>query len=342
MREPFPHVPLRDVAHIERGRFSARPRNDPKYYGGDTPFIQTGDVARASREIREWSQTLNDKGLRVSHLFPKGTIFMAIAANVGDVAYASFDAACPDSVVGIRPKVNIEREWLFQMLTFSKANFAALSTQNAQANLSLEKILPFRVPRPTYPEQRKIAAILRTWDEAIEKISSLRKAKDGRLNALRESLLFGSMPKGASHSNGPLQRLGEATRELTKRNAKLVLDRAMVMGVSNARGIVPMREQTVAGDISRYLLLPPLGFAYNPMRINVGSIAINKAAETFLVSPDYVVFACLPDRLDPEYLDHLRRTRWWLHHINAGGSGSVRQRTYYDDLALHPARDRAT
>lgn len=69
------------------------------------------------------------------------------------------------------------------------------------------------------------------------------------------------------------------------------------------------------------------------MRINVGSIAMNRRGEEVLVSPDYVVFACNADGLDPGYLDHLRKTSWWAHYINSGGSGSVRQRTYYADLA---------
>ncbi len=83
----------------------------------------------------------------------------------------------------------------------------------------------------------------------------------------------------------------------------------------------------------RYKRLPPRAFAYNPMRINVGSIAMNDLEEEVLVSPDYVVFACEPHGLEPDYLDHLTQTRWWIHHINSGGSGSVRQRTYYADLA---------
>jgi type I restriction enzyme S subunit len=123
------------------------------------------------------------------------------------------------------------------------------------------------------------------------------------------------------------------THELTKRNGTKGLGRECVMGVTKAEGVVPMREQTIAGDISRYKRLPPRAFAYNPMRINVGSIGMNEREEAVLVSPDYVVFACNADGLDPDYLDHLRKTSWWAHYINSGGSGSVRQRTYYTDLA---------
>lgn len=43
------------LAHIERGKFTARPRNDPKYYGGDIPFIQTGDVTRENVNFDRYS-----------------------------------------------------------------------------------------------------------------------------------------------------------------------------------------------------------------------------------------------------------------------------------------------
>jgi type I restriction enzyme S subunit len=50
--------PFGCIAYIERGKFTARPRNDPKYYGGNIPFIQTGDVKNAFVEITSYSQTL--------------------------------------------------------------------------------------------------------------------------------------------------------------------------------------------------------------------------------------------------------------------------------------------
>lgn len=189
MREPYAKLPLSKVASIERGKFSARPRNDPKYYGGEIPFLQTVDIARAGRVIQGWTQTLNELGLGVSKMFPRGTIFMSIAANIGDVAISGFDAACPDSVVAVKPRNGFDPEWLFQSLKFSKNDLAALSTQNAQANLSLEKIEPFKISVPPLPEQRKIAAILRTWDEALEKLTALRAAKERRLAGVGRALL---------------------------------------------------------------------------------------------------------------------------------------------------------
>lgn len=202
--------------------------------------------------------------------------------------------------------------------------------------ISIDELRKLPIPAVPLPEQRKISEILRTWDEAIEKLNALHRAKERRLVGLRDQLLFDRLRTGKIRIRWRSRRIGEVTRELTERNGDNSLSRNAVMGVTNSRGIVPMREQTVAEDISRYKRLPPRAFAYNPMRINVGSIAMNNGLETVLVSPDYVVFSCNATGIEPNYLDHLRQTRWWLHHINSGGTGSVRQRTYYDDLAaLH-------
>ena len=212
MLEAYSKLPLTKVARIERGKFSARPRNDPQYYGGEIPFLQTGDIARAGRVIQSWTQTLNELGLGVSKLFPRDTIFMSIAANIGDVAISGFDAACPDSVVAVKPRDGVDREWLFQSLKFSKNGLAALATQNAQANLSLEKIEPFRVHVPPLPEQRKIAEILQTWDEALEKLTALRAAKARRISALRQRLFEAEY---ASHNR--LQRAKDLFETVSER-----------------------------------------------------------------------------------------------------------------------------
>ena len=74
-------VRLEEVAEVERGKFAHRPRNEPRFYGGNIPFIQTGDVVRANGRIKQHTQTLNDLGLSISRLFPAGTIIITIACQ---------------------------------------------------------------------------------------------------------------------------------------------------------------------------------------------------------------------------------------------------------------------
>jgi type I restriction enzyme, S subunit len=267
-------------------------------------------------------------------------LYSKIRPNLNKIALVDFDGICSADMypIWVRDNRQSVREYIFYVMNSERfvADATSRSFRTGLPKINRPDLESIEIPLPPLPEQRRIAEILRTWDEAIEKLEALRAAKEQRLEALRDALLFDGLRVGVVRPNRSMRRIGEVTRELTTRNGDGSLGRDLVMGVTNSRGIVPMREQTVADDIGRYKKLPPLAFAYNPMRINVGSIAMNTANRTVLVSPDYVVFACEENGMEPDYLDHLRQTRWWLHHINSGGSGSVRQRTYYDDLAaLH-------
>ena len=179
---------FQSLANIERGKFTARPRNDPKYYGGEIPFIQTGDVTNSGGWIKTYSQTLNREGLKVSKFFPRGTPFFTIAANIGDVGFAGFDTACPDSLVAITPVRRIDKRWLAYELRRRKHSFENLASHNAQLNINLEKLRPYLLPVPTLSEQEAIAEALSDADALIESLEQLltkkRQLKQGAMQEL--------------------------------------------------------------------------------------------------------------------------------------------------------------
>ncbi|CAA6603844.1 RmeS [Rhodospirillaceae bacterium LM-1] len=310
---------------------------------GNTPIVGMRDINNGAVNLTDLA-TVDDGGadwnemrLRRGDILLNRTNSADLVEKVGIVSVDS-DAVFASYLV----RLDVDREkadpefvnfWLNTVI--AQTALKRLSTRGvSQANINpteFRKHCP--LPLPPLPEQRKIAEILRTWDEAIEKLEALRAAKEKLYSTLADGLIFGTLQRGSRHREWKLCRLNEVTRELTQRNRDGSIGRDMVMGVTNSRGIVPMREQTIGGDLTKYKILPPRAFAYNPMRINVGSIAMLRLASEVLVSPDYVLFECLPGKLDPDYLDHLRQSHFWDHYINAGGSGSVRMRTYYDDLA---------
>lgn len=101
--------------------------------------------------------------------------------------------------------------------------------------------------------------------------------------------------------------------------------------------MVPMQAHVIADDISRYKVVRKDWFAYNPMRLNIGSIACWHGDDDALVSPDYVVFHCPQHENEPSllpaYLDHFRRSTQWDAFTNEAGDGGVRVRIYYGDIA---------
>ena len=151
---------LKQKSRIFRGRFSHRPRNDASLYDGPYPFIQTGDIARAGKWITTYEQTLNDRGLAVSQMFPKGTLVMTIAANIGDAAILDLDACFPDSVVGFTPIHNVDRDYLYNLFQSMKTEFLRVAPVNTQGNLNVDRIGATIVAFPPLAEQTAIAAHL--------------------------------------------------------------------------------------------------------------------------------------------------------------------------------------
>ncbi len=187
----------RYACKIYRGKFGHRPRNDPAFYDGDYPFIQTGDVARAGKYIKDYKQTLNDKGIAVSQKFPIGTLMMAIAANIGDTAILGFEAYAPDSVVGFKPKSDIDLEFLRYSFMAALPALEQTSTQSTQANLNVDRIGAVKATFPPLEEQKSIVqyldALLERYDDVEEKsLSSIELMKE-RKTALISAAVTGKI-----------------------------------------------------------------------------------------------------------------------------------------------------
>lgn len=184
-------VRLDEIATVERGKFTHRPRNDPRFYGGNIPFVQTGDIVASGDYLREHSQTLNEHGLSVSRIFPKGTILFAIAASVGATTITPYDVAFPDSIVGITPHSGIQSLFLLRVLQTAKSRVIRTATESAQANISLELLCPIPFALPPSEEREAIATVLRVVEERLEQtqiqLNQLHRVKV----ALSQGLLTG-------------------------------------------------------------------------------------------------------------------------------------------------------
>lgn len=174
---------------IYRGKFSHRPRNDPSLYDGDYAFIQTGDIARADKYIRDFKQTLNEKGVAVSQKFPAKTLVMAIAANVGDTAILGFEAYAPDSVVGFKPEKDIELEFLRFSLIAALQELKKTSTQSTQANLNIDRISGIQSVFPPVTEQVEITDYLNGLMEQFSLLEQQAMASIELMNERRSALI---------------------------------------------------------------------------------------------------------------------------------------------------------
>jgi len=193
--ESWEWVRLPMVGELNRGKSQARPRNDPSLFSNGTfPMIQTGDVARAETVISSCKSKYNEKGIAQSRIWPKGTICLTIAANIGDVAILGFDACFPDSVVGFNAYTPIDSNLFFlYALKCYKNILDELSRSTAQKNINIDILSKIFFPLPPLAEQKRIVAKLEQVLPLAEEYGAAQKQLD-KLNkelpeALKKSIL---------------------------------------------------------------------------------------------------------------------------------------------------------
>ncbi|MER9372083.1 hypothetical protein [Mesorhizobium sp. M0491] len=129
-------------------------------------------------------------------------------------------------------------------------------------------------------------------------------------------------------------RLGEVAFEYKERIGQQAPDRP-VYGVDKSVGLTA-EPRYQSNDLSRYKRIENGMFAYNPMRLNIGSIGFcHDTLAPGIVSPDYVVFACRANGLLPRFMDYHIRSTPWADWLSLAGEGSVRERIYFRKLQTY-------
>jgi type I restriction enzyme S subunit len=327
-------VRLGQIARISSGGTPSRAI--PEYWNGKIPWITTSKIN--FRVVSEAEEFISELGLKNSaaKVLPKGTLLMAMygqGATRGRVGILGLDAAINQACASIELADSVLSDFLFYFLAYNYEPIRKLGHGGNQANLNSELIRSIEILLPPYKEQIAISEILRAWDFAISQSEKLILVKDTRKRGLMQQLLTGKRRFSTCTVNDwAWLTLGEVASESRVRNNGTI-DSNDLMAVTKARGMVPMRERVQGDSVERCKVVSKDWFAYNPMRLNIGSIAKWEGDKDVLVSPDYVVFRCDETRLDPDFLNHFRRTRQWSNFVERSGDGSVRVRIYFSHLA---------
>ena len=221
------------------------------------------------------------------------------------------------------------RFFAYQLNGKRKIDIAKVAQGVSVVHLYGEHLKKINVAYPSFAEQNKIAQLLSLIDKRIVSqnkiIEDLKKLKV----AIIENIF---KDKCCNH------KIGDIITQVSIRNkSNNVLN---VLSVSNKLGFVEQSEQfedrTVASeDLTNYKIVRINDFAYNPARINVGSIARLKQHESGIVSPMYICFHTKKYVL-PEYLEIFFYTRSFKHEMYKRLEGSVRLCLSYEGLANIP------
>ncbi|WP_233582393.1 hypothetical protein [Prevotella sp. OH937_COT-195] len=132
--------------------------------------------------------------------------------------------------------------------------------------------------------------------------------------------------------------IGDCIMQTSKRNKDNIVQN--VLSVSNRQGFIRQDEQfenrnVASDDTSNYKIVERNDFAFNPARINVGSIARLTTFEKGIVSPMYICFRT-KDCVSPKYIDYFFESKQFFSEIRKRLEGSVRQCLSYEGLCNIP------
>lgn len=214
---------------------------------------------------------------------------------------------------------------------YGKKYFLRCSKQSTNlASINSSQLKQFPVLLPSLSEQQKIVEILSTWDEGIEKLERLFSKKKDLFSDVSSNLLNDLSKK--------FQSLGKVTREISTRNSNKRIQQ--ILSVTNDRGFIAPEDQfsrrVASINLSNYKVVKKGQFAYNPSRINVGSISRLDTYEEGVISPMYTVFELVPEKLNSDFFLYWLSTYSTKERIKKSAQGGVRETVGFKDLGGIP------
>jgi type I restriction enzyme S subunit len=200
--------------------------------------------------------------------------------------------------------------------------------------LTGEQISKYKIAIPPLPEQKAIAQVLSTADAAIHTTEKLIAQKELRKKWLMQNLLSGKLRLKTFSGEVKLKVVGQYLKEISERNKDSKITN--VLSVTNSRGFISQSEQfdrsVASEDASNYKIVRKGQFAYNPSRVNVGSLDLLRSFDEGILSPMYIVFSTNEKHLLPDFLYFHLKTQWFYGHIPMFVQGSVRDSLSFDGL----------
>ena len=218
----------------------------------------------------------------------------------------------------------------YQLNGKRKYDIAKVAQGVSVVHLYGEHLKNIKTINPSLNEQKKIANLLSLLDE---RISTQNKIIED-LKKLRSAIIEREYTfKVQTHSH-----IGDFIEQNSNRNKDNIIQN--VLSVSNRQGFIRQREQfedrsIASDDTSNYKIVARNDFAFNPARINVGSIARLTTFEKGIVSPMYICFHTKNSIL-PEYLSFYFETKQFFSEIQKRLEGGVRQCLSYEGLCNIP------
>ena len=280
-------------------------------------------------------------------LFKKGDILISnIRPYFKKIYLAKKQGCCSNDVLCIRPNSNIPSSYLYYLLSqdsfFDYVMTGAKGTKMPRGDKG--HIMNWAVYQSTLSQQQNIAEILTPLDDKIAVNSRICANLEAQAEALFKSWFVDFTPfkdqPFVDSELGPIPqgwkvgKLGDIALQSTEK--VLTRNDVKVLSPITTGKLVLSEEyftkQVFSKSIRNYKIVKQGAFAYNPARVNIGSLGMNEFKFDGCVSPVYVVFECLKGY--SFFFDLFRKTEFFKQAVISFAIGGVRQTLNYSDFAL--------
>ena len=292
--------------------------------------IITNDCIRASVDVSE--EELQNFCVGYGDI-----LFQRSSETLEDVGRANVYMDDKPAVFGgfvIRGKKKAEFNPLFfrDLLAspFARKKIIPMGAGAQHFNIGQEGLNKVKLNFPNLKEQEKIGRFLTLLDKRIatqsKVIEDLKKLKSAIIEI------------EYTPNTKTISPIGDVIEQISKRNKKNAIQN--VLSVSNRQGFIKQSNQfenrnVASEDTSNYKIVEQNDFAFNPARINVGSIARLTTLEKGIVSPMYICFRT-QENVAPEYIDYFFESKHFYCEIQKRLEGSVRQCLSFEGLCNIP------
>ena len=315
------------------------------YYGGKIPWLNTKEID--FNRIYFTEKTITDSGLNNSSakwIVPNTVTVAMYGATAGKSCIVKVPMTTNQACCNLTINDEVaDYEFVYYSLKNDYTTLASLANGGAQQNLNAQIIKDYVLKMPSLADQRRIASILSSLDRKIELNNKINADLEEMAQAIFKNWFVDFEPfKDGKFVDSELGMIPEGWKvgtlgDITKNKSAKVKERNDVKVLSPVTtGELVLSEeyftkQVFSSSIAKYKIVNKGDFAYNPARVNIGSLGRNEFDFDGCVSPVYVVFSVLDGY--ENYFDLFRKTDFFKDSVASLAIGGVRQSLSYDDLS---------
>lgn len=316
----------RKVSEITTSYSGGTPKaGTAEYYGGDIPFIRSGEIYSDSTELFITKSGMDNSSAK---MVQTGDILYALyGATSGEVSRAKLDGAINQAILAIVPNDNINADFLVEWFRKEKEKIIDKYLQGGQGNLSAQIIKELKISIPSPEEQSKIG----NYFSQVNHLITLHQRKCEEIKTLKKYMLQKMFPQNGMNipeirfdgftDAWEQYRLGDIAKRMTMKNQDLVS--TLPLTISAQYGLIDQNEffdrRVASKDVSGYYLIKRGEFAYNKSTSTDapwGAVKRLDRYENGVLSTLYIVFKIKDEeRINSDYLVSYYDTDLWYRGI---------------------------